>query len=168
MKLPAKHKALIEKLQTRYPFKLPLTYYYEGKAGNPEAREQKAFMHCLRTEFADILGYDTYTEMHKGKPVERETWRAVIVATADFYSASASRQMEQFLHMGYSPGTPDIVLLVKQQSYVGCIIEMKSLRGYASQNQQKTLSFLKEQGFSCHVCQGFLVALDVWLTYLGY
>jgi hypothetical protein len=169
MKIPEKQEARWQELQARYPFKQPLLYYCMGVNGDPEAREQKAFMNCLRSEFSDLLGYDTYTITHKGQTIEKEVWRAIVVSTADFFDRrSGSRQMEKYMRMGYQPGTPDILLLVRREPYSGLVIEMKSLQGSASKNQRKTLSFLRSQGFSCHVCKGFLNALDVWVTYLGY
>lgn len=137
-----------------------------GVSGKPEEQEQKAFFNCLRGEFADVLGYDE----------EEQVYRAIIVATADLYDSQAfisssgrrvSKKMENALHMGYQPATPDIILMVRSGEYSGLVIEMKSQRGHATKSQRKTLAFLRTQGFSCHVCKGFAAALDIWLTYLG-
>lgn len=162
-----KQKALLEKVQTHYPFKQPLSIYSMGISGRPEEQEQKAFFACLRGEFAEELGHDE----------QFDVYRAVIVATADFVDIHArknsqghrvSKQMQKMKRMGYQSGTPDMIFLIKRGEYSGLVIEMKSPKGCATKSQKATLAFLRTQGFSCHVCNGFAAALDVFITYIKF
>ena len=158
-KRAAKQMAKLEQLQERYPFKQPLSYYLMGVAGNPEEQEQKAFHNCLLSEFSEILGG---YELEGRDGIPGLICPALIVATADFYDKHG-KKMANYRHMGYQPGTPDMMILVRRGECSGLIIEMKSQSGSVTPWQKKTLAFLRTQGFSCHVCKGYAEALDVWL-----
>jgi len=158
----AKQLATLEQLQDRYPFKQNLQYYLMGVSGKPEAQEQKAFYQCLCGEFGEVLGrYDLTT----ATGITETIYPALIVATSDFYDRHGKR-MKQYRHMGYQPGTPDMMILVPRGGYHGLVIEMKSARGTATTGQRRTLAFLRTQGFACHVCKGYAETVKTWLDYL--
>jgi len=180
MKLPAKHKALIEKLQARYPFKLPLAHYYMGKTGRPEEIVQKTFYHCVKDNFPEEVGYEIETVIRsdkKGGNYDREVCHAVIVATADFvdnstfqdkYGNRISKKMVKAKQMGYQPGTIDFIVFYPSHGFSAWGCEVKAGKNTADKTQRKTVSLLSQRGMSCHVCREFPEMLESWLTYLGY
>lgn len=56
---------------------------------------------------------------------------------------------------GLRAGIPDLVLLVKNEKYIGMFIEMKYGKNKTTQNQKVWLSLLSTIGYKCVVCYSF-------------
>ena len=68
---------------------------------------------------------------------------------------------------GLKSGVPDILLPVARQGYHGLFIEMKApTGGRISDNQEKWLSGLSQQGYKVMVCHGWEWARDTIVAYL--
>jgi hypothetical protein len=188
MKRQTDTDTIIHDLQARYPFANALSYYFQGVSGTPEAMEQKAFVHCLMTEFPNELGRIEIP--CKDTPdMPKVLYTRLVVSVANFYDGSArytktgkrvSIQMQRFKAMGYQDGTADILILYAVKPYHGFVCEMKHPGGHyttrgnvakpgkATQDQIVTIDDLKSIGYYACVGIGFLEALGHWLTYLGY
>lgn len=81
--------------------------------------------------------------------------------------------------MGVKPGVPDLCLPVPRallcfredggkykKLYAGLYIEMKARGGKKSENQEKWLKMLDEQGYYCAVCYSYEAAREIIETYL--
>jgi len=68
--------------------------------------------------------------------------------------------------MGYSKGTPDLLILQPSGKYHGLLIELKSSKGKASPEQIVWLGKLLEKGYYAHICIGFEEAKSVIDGYL--
>ena len=68
--------------------------------------------------------------------------------------------------MGLQSGVPDICIPIARKGFHGLYIEMKSLKGKATENQLKWLKNLKEQGYQCYVCKGADIAIKAIQDYL--
>lgn len=69
--------------------------------------------------------------------------------------------------MGVKSGVPDIFLPVGRNSFKGLWIELKKpIKGIVSDDQNKWLAFLSEQGYATRVCFGWIEARDALLQYL--
>ena len=66
------------------------------------------------------------------------------------------------------PGIPDLFLPVARHGYHGLFIEMKRRKnGKLSEEQEKMLGNLREQGFCAWVCKGADSAIEVITGYLS-
>lgn len=68
---------------------------------------------------------------------------------------------------GVKAGVSDLFLPVSRRGYHGIFIEMKTLRGRVSQEQQWFGDKVTEQGYLFHVAYGWEAAVDTLKWYLG-
>ncbi len=69
---------------------------------------------------------------------------------------------------GVKPGVPDIFLPIGLDSFKGLWIELKKPKtGIVSEEQNKWLAFLTEEGYATRVCFGWEEARNALLDYLG-
>jgi len=68
---------------------------------------------------------------------------------------------------GLKKGVPDICLPVKNKTFGGLYIEMKSKKGRLSTEQKDFIEFLKTQNYMAIVCHGSREAINVIEGYLG-
>lgn len=72
---------------------------------------------------------------------------------------------------GVRPGVSDIFCSVARHTYEGHLrhglyIEMKSLIGNASREQDEWIRESRAQGYAAHVCRGHEAAVRAWLEYV--
>ena len=67
---------------------------------------------------------------------------------------------------GVKAGVPDVCLPVARGAYHGLYIEMKAGKNKPTQNQERWLNALDEQGYYTAVCVGWEVAAAIILKYL--
>ncbi len=68
--------------------------------------------------------------------------------------------------MGVKAGVPDIVLPVARNGFHGLYVELKVGKNKTSENQDKWLSKLEEQGYKTIVCYGADNAIETIKDYL--
>lgn len=68
---------------------------------------------------------------------------------------------------GVKAGVPDIFLPVARQEYHGLFIELKTLDGQTSKEQDRWIDALSRQGYLCIVCYGWWAAARRISDYLG-
>lgn len=69
--------------------------------------------------------------------------------------------------MGVKSGFPDLILILKRGKFNGLCIELKRLKkGKVSDRQNEWGEYLKLQGFGFAVCNGWLEARDMLISYL--
>lgn len=156
-------KIELQDVQGIHDFKQPLSLYTMGVSGTPETREQKAFVACLMAEFPQELGEKEMIDKH-GYPYQ--IYRALRVATADFYGGNSGKQMQKYRKMGYQKGTPDITIMYPVSPWHGFVCEMKAARNQPTSDQSATLQYLSAQGYYTCVGRGFAGALNQWIQYL--
>lgn len=76
-------------------------------------------------------------------------------------------QLTQIKRMGYTKGTPDLMVFEKRGESCGLFIEMKSAKGSASIEQKDWGKRAEEKGYRYHVCRGAYEAIAVIRDYLG-
>lgn len=78
-------------------------------------------------------------------------------------------QLAQVKRMGYTNGTPDIMVFQPGRSpYVhGLLIEMKSSTGTSSPEQKAWGKKAEENGYRYHVCHGAEEAIAIIRNYMG-
>lgn len=78
-------------------------------------------------------------------------------------------QLAQVKRMGYTKGTPDIMVFQPGRSpYVhGLLIEMKSSTGTSSPEQKAWGKKAEENGYRYHVCHGAEEAIAIIRNYMG-
>jgi hypothetical protein len=77
-------------------------------------------------------------------------------------------QLTQVKRMGYTKGTPDIMVFQPGSPYVhGLLIEMKSDTGTASPEQKAWGKKAEENGYRYVVCHGAEEAISVIRNYMG-
>lgn len=80
-----------------------------------------------------------------------------------------SYQMARYLRSeGLRSGVPDILLPAAKNKYHGLFIELKNGKNKASENQNKYLKDLNQQGYKAVVCYGFEEAKDTIVNYLDH
>ena len=72
----------------------------------------------------------------------------------------------QLKRMGYSAGTPDIIVLEPRSMFHGLFIELKSEKGRLSFDQLEWLRKLTERDYKAVVCHGYDEAVDSIKKYL--
>ena len=68
---------------------------------------------------------------------------------------------------GVKAGVPDICLPVPRGQYHGLYIELKAGKNTTTENQDRWLEFLKQQGYCTAVCYGWEKASETILRYLN-
>ncbi len=82
-------------------------------------------------------------------------------------TAFMKHQRINLYKMGYSNGTPDMVIFEPRGPYFGLLIEMKTERGKAS-NAQKGWAFaLMQRGYYCAICFSAEEAITIIDDYMG-
>lgn len=78
-------------------------------------------------------------------------------------------QLMQVKRMGYTKGTPDIMVFHPGRSphIHGLFIEMKSAKGVQSKEQKDWGTRAEENGYRYHVCHGAEEAIAIIRNYLG-
>lgn len=80
------------------------------------------------------------------------------------------RQAGRRKAMGYKAGTPDLMIfeprLLGQMHYKGLFVEMKTIKGTASEDQRIFLAELIRRGYKTAVCKGVADAVDTITAYL--
>lgn len=79
----------------------------------------------------------------------------------------SKRTGAQLKREGLKPGVPDMVLPVPRGKYHGLYIEMKATGNKTTDEQNKWLEALQEQGYRTAVCYGWEVASKVITDYLN-
>ena len=70
--------------------------------------------------------------------------------------------------MGYTPGTPDLLILERAGLFGALFIEMKRAKGgQVSKEQREFHEKLKGRGYFVAVCHGAQEAVDAIATYMG-
>jgi hypothetical protein len=67
---------------------------------------------------------------------------------------------------GVRAGTADLMLCTARGKFNGLWIEMKSLKGAVSADQNEFIDFARSQGYSAHVCYGWIEAKKTIEGYL--
>mgnify|MGYP001565884127 FL=1 len=57
--------------------------------------------------------------------------------------------------MGYSKGTPDIMIFYPTKNYHGCLLELKTESGIASNEQKEWIKTLAQLGYYAKICYGY-------------
>lgn len=94
-----------------------------------------------------------------------------------FYGSAA--QKGKMKAEGLKNGVPDIMLLYRKRALIagindghhyelfsGLVIELKVKKNVPSKDQLDWLAFLKQQGYQCWICYGWLEARDKIVEYL--
>ena len=68
--------------------------------------------------------------------------------------------------LGYTAGTPDLMIFKPNKDYQGLFIEMKGPKGVISPLQKEWLEKLNSLGYKAVVCRGFREAKEVIDDYL--
>ena len=78
-------------------------------------------------------------------------------------------QLTQVKRMGYTKGTPDIMVFQPGRSpYVhGLLLEMKAPKGVVSPEQKAWGKRAEENGYRYHVCHGAEEAIAIIRNYMG-
>ena len=76
-------------------------------------------------------------------------------------------QLTQVKRMGYTKGTPDIMVFQSRHDANGLLIEMKSAKGTASEEQNVWGARAEENGYRYHVCHGATEAIAIIRNYMG-
>ena len=74
---------------------------------------------------------------------------------------------QRLKHEGVLSGVPDLCLPVPVGQYHGLYIELKTLKGKASDKQKRYIQSLNNQGYLAIVCQGHQEAIMAIKKYLG-
>lgn len=72
----------------------------------------------------------------------------------------------KFNREGRRKGFPDLLLLTPRFAYHGLALELKSLAGRATREQNEWIIWLKQQGYCAQVCKGFDEAVYAISGYL--
>lgn len=76
-------------------------------------------------------------------------------------------QRMRFKRLGLKPGVPDVWVVIPKKGFYGLVIEMKRQKGgVVSDEQKKWVEYLRNVGFSVHVCKGAGPAVEVVNWYL--
>lgn len=76
------------------------------------------------------------------------------------------REATSLKRQGVKAGVPDLVLPVARNGYFGLYIELKAGKNKTSEEQNKWIKQLKEQGYFVTVCYGWQEAKEVLEQYL--
>lgn len=76
------------------------------------------------------------------------------------------REANSLKRQGVKAGVPDLVLPVARNGYFGLYIELKAGKNKTSEEQNKWIKQLKEQGYFVTVCYGWQEAKEVLEQYL--
>lgn len=68
--------------------------------------------------------------------------------------------------MGYTKGSPDIMIFAPRHTYHGLTIEMKAPKGRLSTEQKEWLEYLTKEGYKAEVCYSVDEAISVLDYYL--
>jgi len=121
-------------------------------------RKTKAHALPIPTEDAEQICLAQYLDM-----VARDKWfhvpnggsRNVVEAT-------------KLKRMGVKRGVPDIWVVIPKKGFSGLIIELKRQKGGSVSTEQKRwIEYLRNAGYSVHVCKGAGPAVEVVNWYLG-
>ena len=69
--------------------------------------------------------------------------------------------------MGYSPGTPDIMILAPVNPYFGLFLELKTEKGHQSPAQKEWQAYLNDRGYCYALCKGVDEAINVIDKYMN-
>jgi hypothetical protein len=79
-----------------------------------------------------------------------------------------AREAKNLKEQGVKPGVPDLFLPVARHGYHGLFIELKRRKnGKLSDEQEKMLGNLREQGYCAWVCKGADSAIELITGYLS-
>lgn len=67
---------------------------------------------------------------------------------------------------GVRAGWPDLFLAIPAGPYHGLFIEMKSMKGKASDKQKEIIAMLREQGYKAEICHGYEQATNELMAYV--
>jgi hypothetical protein len=90
-------------------------------------------------------------------------WFHAIPNGGDRHKATAGKMKAE----GQRAGVADYSLPVPRGEFHGLYIELKSMTGYASDEQKEFVQFVRGQGFRAEVCRGWRAAWAVVCDYLG-
>lgn len=69
--------------------------------------------------------------------------------------------------MGVKPGVPDVWVVIPKKGFSGLVIELKRQKGgVVSPDQKRWVEYLRNAGYSVHVCKGAGPAVEVVNWYL--
>lgn len=68
---------------------------------------------------------------------------------------------------GMRPGAPDLVIPSPRGGYFGLFLEMKSMTGTTSENQEQFIEQARRYGYACYVARGAGDAIDYLESYLS-
>lgn len=68
---------------------------------------------------------------------------------------------------GVKPGVPDLCLPVARGKWHGLYIEMKAGKNKTTENQDKWIESLRQQGYVAEVCYGYRQAAEILVQYLS-
>jgi hypothetical protein len=71
-----------------------------------------------------------------------------------------------YKRMGYSRGTPDILIFEPSKEYHGLFVELKAPKGRLSPEQKEWLACLEDRGYQTAVCRSCEEAIIVIEKYL--
>lgn len=99
------------------------------------------------------------TEYHEQKAVIeylRIKYPEILLTIAPNGIKMTIGQAKKFKAMGYTSGTPDILIFEPRGIYKGLFLEMKKEKGgRVSENQKKWLKKANDRGYCAMVCYGF-------------
>lgn len=75
-------------------------------------------------------------------------------------------QRGRFKAMGLKSGVSDLLLCLPKHGYAGLWIELKSMRGTATQGQRNWQDLMRRQGFAASIAYGWREAADLIVGYL--
>lgn len=76
------------------------------------------------------------------------------------------RTMAKLKASGYKVGTPDLDIFEPRGKYCGLFIELKTLTGVASDDQNEFIDNLQKRGYKAEICKGYDAAKSVIDNYL--
>jgi hypothetical protein len=77
-----------------------------------------------------------------------------------------AREGAKFKAMGTRAGMPDLMIFRHTNEYAGLALELKSIKGKTTQNQDDVMHLLKLEQWRCHVINNFEQAKDIIDQYL--
>lgn len=77
-----------------------------------------------------------------------------------------TKQGARMKRMGYTPGTPDLLIPLKGKCYHGLILEFKTKDGVVQPEQKTIMDHCQKNGYSCHVVRSCDEAVKVFDWYI--
>ncbi len=86
------------------------------------------------------------------------------IPNGEYRTITAGKRLKA---QGVRAGIPDLFLAVPRKEFSGLWIELKSLKGRPSPEQQDWIAKLQVYGYAAHVCYGWQHAAKVICAYLS-